>query len=175
MELLKYLWKFFGQNIYCSSPMPPKHETNDPSRFRIKLDPFLESKIPADLEPEIRLKKTHRTEEALVHELLHFDMLASGYPVYYFNEQIGFANSVMNICDHQVMIVKFESLGYDKNLFEGIGPKLKESQKVIVSEIKALEIRNNPADYTKKTSKYLRDKSIPFESYDILSMQMKLA
>jgi hypothetical protein len=75
--LARRLWEFFEFQLQCRLPNIDKDE---PSTWRIEIEPFLQTHRPGDLAPEVVIRDSPRREEALVHELLHLNLIVLGYP-----------------------------------------------------------------------------------------------
>ena len=99
----------------------PNIDKDKPSSFHIKIETFLQTHRPGDLAPEVVIRDSPRREEALVHELLHLNLIVLGYPRFriHTKEKWNLAGSILNKADHPVMLPTFTSFGYSEELFLG--------------------------------------------------------
>jgi len=103
--LAQRLWKFFEFQLQCRLPQIDKDK---PSSFSIKIELFLQTHRPGDLVPELVIRDSPRREEALVHELLHLNLIVLGYPKFRIHAkddgQWNLAANILNKADHPVML-----------------------------------------------------------------------
>jgi hypothetical protein len=119
--LARRLWEFFEFRLMCRLP---EIDTKEPSSFSIKIEPFLQTHRPGDLAPEVVIRDSPRREEALVHELLHLNLIMLGYPKFRIHHpkdspEWNLAGNILNKADHWVMLPTFTSFGYSEQQFLG--------------------------------------------------------
>jgi hypothetical protein len=108
----------------------------------------------------IGLADSDRVAEALVHELLHLELLRLGYPRFWFEKGNGIAKAIQNGADHVVMLPKFLALGYSADRF--LTPRdLTDLDRKYLVEIDALADLHNPEGYALSVSAYLTKGGYP--------------
>lgn len=160
VALAEGLWRFFNHRLLCSPP-----GDDETSRIRYGITRYAPVVKARSIIPSIRLAKSDRQEEALVHELLHLELLRQGYPRFYFDKmddkQAGLAGGIQNSADHEAMLPIFLRLGYRADRF--LTPrKLSARDQRLLGEIKALPGLEIPAGYTASVSGYLRRHGFTF-------------
>ena len=108
------LWNFYGCRLMCSTP-----KDQETSRIRYGITEYAPELKAADLVPMVLLAQSDRMEEALVHELLHLELVRLGYPRFYLDrtDRVGLAQGITNCSDHVVMRPLFTALGYSLDRF----------------------------------------------------------
>ena len=135
--LARSLWEFFEFRLACTV-----HEDDGvPSTTEIQ---GIHSPTDiGDVGIVITVRRTERTAEALVHELLHANMIASPYPIFHLDEPIGspkwfLGRGIINEADHVVIRPIFTSFGYDASRFMGRPPQpLSEEDQRLTARIHA--------------------------------------
>jgi hypothetical protein len=131
---------------------------------------FLKSRNPHDLQPTIHVRKSARTIEALVHELLHLDLILEGYPRFLIlaprdTDDCDLGLGITNNADHVLMRPKFLAMGYRNEAFTGDTRPLSESETVVLNVISKLSPVCTPEEFLRFVSNYLRSSLIRFESF----------
>jgi len=161
--LARRLWKFFEFQLQCRLPNIDKDE---PSTSHIKIEPFLQTHRPGDLAPEVVIRDSPRREEALIHELLHLNLILLGYPKFYIHakddEQWDLAGGILNKADHPVMLPTFKSFGYSEQLFLGPSRRpLTVREQRVNEDLEQLKSELvSPEGYCRGISAYLSNHSI---------------
>lgn len=153
------LWRFYGCRLMCSTP-----KEAETSRINYGIPKEYTSELKAqDLAPMIFLARSERMEEALLHELLHLELVRIGYPRFYFDrtERVGLCGGIANSADHVVMLPRFTTLGYDANRFLTPRP-LDANDEAILKEIEALPNLHTPAGYTASVPTHLKKHGFGF-------------
>jgi hypothetical protein len=165
--LAQRLWEFFEFKLVCRLPNIDKDE---PSCFRIKIEQFLQTHRPGDLAPEVVIRDSPRREEALVHELLHLNLIVLGYPRFRIHtkdrRQWNLAGGILNKADHPVMLPTFTSFGYSEEQFLRPSPRLSTALEQRVHEdLEQLKSELfSPERYCRVISAYLRNHSIEHDA-----------
>jgi hypothetical protein len=150
------LWEFFRFRLYCTIHA----DDGQPSSHHIDL--------PTENEPlqiRISLRQTHRQEEALVHELLHANLIPLGYPTFRIwarsDRKWRLAGGIINLADHVSMLPIFLSFGYSADRFLGPGKPETCEERRINAKIEALAPHlKTPQGYLAKVATCLRDEKI---------------
>jgi hypothetical protein len=160
LALAESLWRFFGYRLLCSQP-----REDTVSRIRYGIKDYVPVVKPSEITPSILLAKSARMEEALVHELLHLELLRLGYPRFFFDwigaKRDGLARGIQNCADHVVMLPLFVRLGYATDRFQTPG-EITETDAQRVNEIQALVGLQAPDGYASSVSAYLRKHGFSF-------------
>lgn len=153
------LWEFFNFRLHCSI------HANDgqPSTHHIDL--------PDKGEPlriGISLRQSHRQEEALVHELLHANLIPLGYPTFRIWESSDWkwrlAGGIINMADHVIMLPVFLSFGYSRDRFLGAGTRETRKERRISAKIDDIASNlSTPESYLTEISACLSSERITFE------------
>jgi hypothetical protein len=156
------LWEFFRFRLYCTT----QQDDGQPSTHHIDL--------PTENEPlriQISLRQTRRQEEALVHELLHANLIPLGYPTFRIWEppdddrKWRLAGGIINSADHIIMLPTFLSFGYSASRFFGPGnPDTSEERRIRVKVANIAINLQTPQGYAAEISSLLGDERIKFES-----------
>jgi len=154
--LARSLWEFFGFRLYCTI----QDDDGQPSAYHIDL--------PTGNEPlqiQISLRHTQRKEEALVHELLHTNLIPLGYPTFRIwarsDRKWRLAGGIINLADHVSMLPIFLSFGYSADRFLGPGKPETSEERRINAKIDALAPHlKTPQGYLAKVATCLRDEKI---------------
>ncbi len=114
-DLLTNVWEAFGPILFSSSP---EIET---SRYALRVQLLSDGKIGNSI-PSVGIKTgTGREVEALVHELLHINLIQLGFPRLCSNtvdgDAYGVAKVIINIADHRLILPKFLQMGFAEELF----------------------------------------------------------
>ena len=114
-DLLTDVWKAFGPILFSSSP---EIET---SRYAFRVQLLSDGKIGNSI-PSVGIKTgTGREVEALVHELLHINLIQLGFPRLCSNtvdgDAYGVAKVIINIADHRLILPKFLQMGFAEESF----------------------------------------------------------
>jgi hypothetical protein len=165
--LAQRLWEFFEFQLRCRLPNIDKDE---PSSFRIKIEPFLQTHRPGDLAPEVVVRDSPRREEALVHELLHLNLIVLGYPKFRIHakdtRQWNLAGGILNKADHPVILPTFTSFGYAEEQF--LGPsrrRLTALEQRVHEDLEQLKSELfSPERYGRAINHYLRSHSIKHDA-----------
>jgi hypothetical protein len=165
--LARSLWEFYHSRIYCTI------RGNDLKPNRIRLIGVLGPKQIGDVGFCISIRHDERQEEALVHELLHANLIPLGYRRFWINddsesEEYRRAAGIINLADHKLMRPIFLGFGYSENRFVGPGRELNDLELRIDKYFEA--VRNDlqePAQYLHYVGKCLSDHGVSFESMDI--------
>lgn len=160
--LARSLSEYFGFQLRCTMC----EDDSEPSRHRIE-----GIRGPSDIGPvriQIIVRKTERTVEALVHELLHARLIAIGYPTFWIEEEQGsqkwnLAGGIINNAEHVVMKPVFVSLGYDVARFLGPSKPLRDEHARIVTRLeRAAASLASPEGYLRVVSAELRQHDVSF-------------
>jgi hypothetical protein len=158
--LARSLWEFFHFRLYCyihaNDGQPSTHHIDLPDqgeRLRI----------------EISVRQSHRQEEALVHELLHANLIPLGYPTFRIwassDRKWRLAGGIINLADHIVMLPIFLSFGYSESKFLGPGTPESHEERRISAKIDALAHNlSTPQGYLSEISTCLRRENIKFKA-----------
>lgn len=150
MRLAETLWYFFGCRLGCN---PPKPAGSSKIIYGFPEEYALEFKAH-ECTPLIGLAESDRVEEALVHELLHLDLVRQGYPRFWIENPDGVSKGITNNADHVVMRPRFIALGYSADRFVTLS-ELTELDRKYLREIDALSNLHTPEGYTASVSAYL--------------------
>ena len=158
--LARSLATWFGRRLLCVV-IP---DDGQPNAFSIDGidDPTGESRI------RITVRQNHRTEEGLVHELLHANLIASGYPIFWINEEVDspewhLAAGIINCADHAVMEPVFVSFGYCRERFLGPSKPLRPEHEQLSMSLQGAAVEfSSPTGYVAGVAKHLRRNGIPF-------------
>jgi hypothetical protein len=165
VELVRRLWTFFGFQLICRLPQIDK---NEPSYWHIEIEQFLESHKTSDLAPTVVVRDSARREEALVHELLHLELIRLRYPRFRVwandDQQWKLAGGIFNYADHLIMLPMFISLGYGRDKFLGRSATPTALENRVHSELDKMEkdLRTSKG-YAMAVSKCLESHSIRHE------------
>jgi hypothetical protein len=170
--LVQNLWEFFEFRLECRLPNIDKEE---PSYWRIEIERFLQTRKAGDLAPQVVIRDSPRREEALVHELLHLNLIALGYPRFRINakddRQWHLAGGIVNNADHSVMLPTFKSFGYSEDRFLGNARPATPLEKQVQEDLE--QFRSDlcsPEGYGGVISDYLQSHSIEHETVWIAKM-----
>jgi hypothetical protein len=147
--LAERLWNFYGCRLMCGTP-------KDEPRSRINYGipkMYAPEHRAQDLVPVVKLAKSDRMEEALVHELLHLELVRNGYPRF-FSDGTGNGDlwlGITNNADHAVMRPLFTALGYSLDRFT-TPSELDDEESRVIAEIDALPNLHTPEGYTVSVS-----------------------
>lgn len=157
LALSEALWRFFGCRLGCNPPKPA-----DSSKIIYGLPEDYAPEVKADqCTPLIGLADSDRVEEALVHELLHLELVRLGYPRFWFKGGDGIAKAIQNNADHVVMLPKFTALGYSSHRF--LTPREPtEADERYLREIDALPNLHTPEGYAASVSACLQRHGFSF-------------
>jgi hypothetical protein len=170
--LVQRLWEFFEFRLQCRLPNIDKDK---PSTSRIDIEPFLKTHRPGDLAPEVVIRDSPRREEALVHELLHLNIILLGYPRFRIHaknrQQWNLAAGIVNNADHPIMLPRFTSFGYSEHQFVGASRPPTPLEQRVHEDLKQLEGKlRSPEGYSRAISSYLRNHSIEHDVVWIAKM-----
>ncbi len=163
ITLLNDLWEFFEFRIGCIGP----EERDEPSTNIIYLDSFLRDKTIISLKPTIRLRQSPRIEEALVHELLHLNLIPLGFPKYRLYDpgdvsKRSLAKGILNNADHTVMRPIYLEFGYEEDKFFGPSKKHTDVENEVITHLSNLEKMKTPELFSDHVGDYLRENGITF-------------
>jgi len=171
VSLVQSLWEYFDGALECQFP---QIDPTLPSSCRVEIDAFLETKKLRALAPKIVVRNTDRKEEALVHELLHLNLIRLGFPRFRIfhddeeSEKRNLADGIINLADHFVMGPTFGSLGYREDRFMGRTHNLTEREERTLEAVTKVGNRlAAPGRYTIEISQLLRLGKIAFEAVAI--------
>ena len=159
IALAERLWNFYGCRLICSRP---KEQPRSRINYGIPKEYAPEHKAQ-DLVPMVILANSGRVEEALVHELLHLELVRKGYPRF-FSDGDGDGDlwfGITNNADHAVMRPLFTELGYSLDRFT-TPSELDDDEKRVIAEIDALPNLHTPDGYTASVSAYLKKNGFGF-------------
>lgn len=116
----------------------------------------------------IKLRRNSRSEEALVHELLHSNMIPLGYPIFWLAEQEctkwNLGRDILNSAEHQVMLPMFLQLGYPKDRFLGPSEPLCTEGERIIADLEAMKnTLSSPTGFMRQMSRYLTGHGIKWQ------------
>jgi hypothetical protein len=110
------------------------------------------------------IRDSPRREEALVHELLHLNLIVLGYPKFriYRKDKWNLAGGIINKADHPVMLPTFTSFGYSEERFLGPSRRSRTALEQRVHEdLEQLKSELfSPERYGRAISGYLSNHSI---------------
>ncbi len=160
------LWQFFEFRLTCRFPQIDKDQA---SYWHIDIEQFVESHKPGDLAPQVVVRDTPRREEALLHELLHLNLIPLGYPRFRIWEkdevELALAEGIINNADHAIMLPIFLSLGYAENRFLSaaraptpLGDRVRRDIEKLAAQVVT------PKGYGRCMSDYLESHSIRHEA-----------
>ena len=161
VALAEALWTFFHYRLLCGisgSAGESQIDYNFPPEYAPVVN-------PGEMTPSIRLARSDRQAEALVHELLHLELLRIGYPKFWFDRgdsaKRGLARGIQNSADHEVMLPIFIGLGYAGDRF--LTPRVSTADDSrILGEIKTLADLQDPKGYASSVSTYLHRQGFNF-------------
>lgn len=159
------LWKFFNFQLYCTI----RDNDGEPSTHRIELPDEVGGTAGEQLRIMISLCRSERQEEALVHELLHANLIPLGYPKFRIweapdSEKWPLAEGITNLADHLVMLPIYLSFGYAEERFLGPCRPLSDREKHVAVDLERVASElSTPAGYLAEVSAYLRSRGINFE------------
>jgi hypothetical protein len=160
VRLANDLWDFFEAGLVCTI----KRDDGEPNEFR--LDGIESPNVIGDIRFVITLRQTDRLEEGLVHELLHANLIALGYPTYWLSEQERFrwicGRDILNLAAHQVMQPAFVSLGYAEDRFVGPHAPLGKEGERVVADLDQMDL-STPESFGVNISAYLHKREVAFE------------
>jgi hypothetical protein len=171
--LAQRIWEFFEFQLVCRLPDIDK---NEPSSCHIEIESFLQTHTLGDLAPEVVIRESPRREEALVHELLHLNLILLGYPRFCIHakdvRQWKLAGGIINNADHPVMLPTFTSFGYSEDRFRGPPQPLTPLERRVHEDLKKLEteLRSTQERYGRAVSNCLRNYSIKHDVVWIAKM-----
>lgn len=121
-----------------------------------------------DVSIAIKLRRNSRSEEALVHELLHSNMIPLGYPVFWLDEQEctewNLGRDILNSAEHQVMLPMFLQLGYSEDRFLGPSDQLCAKGERIMTDLEAMKkTLSSPTGFMRQMSGYLTGHGIQWQ------------
>lgn len=154
------LWSYFSFRIYFSL----RRDDGKPGRIRRF---GVEATGCRDFGVCISVPQTERQEEALVHELLHVNLLREGYPMIWVDEcdegMWALAGGIINNAEHVPMMPTYLNLGYAEGRFLGPEKQPTENEKSVFDDINDMSpLLLSPASYLDALSAYLRQHQIPF-------------
>jgi hypothetical protein len=161
-ELARSLWGFFGFRVRCTLC----DDDAEPSTHRVE-GVHGPSEI-SSIGIHITVRRTDRAAEALVHELLHAQLIASGYPTFWIDEEQGsekwnIAAGITNNADHVVIRPTYLYLGYDPARFLGPSKPLRYEHLRIIARLEtAASLLSSPEGYLDVVSAELREQNITF-------------
>jgi hypothetical protein len=165
--LAQSLWEFFRYQIYCTI----RDDDGKPNRYRI--DGIHSPEKIDDIRIAISLRRNERLEEALVHELLHLNLIPMGYPRFWIDEERGsdkcvLAGGMINLADHEVMQPTYLSLGYSEDRFLGKSRTLTKREGTLKADFSRMpdELRS-PLGYLTRMSACLESQAIKFRPLHI--------
>jgi hypothetical protein len=171
--LAQRLWEFFEFRLVCRLPNIDKEE---PSSCQIEIERFLQTRKAGDLAPQVVIRDSPRREEALVHELLHLNLIALGYPRFRITAKKGgrkwkLTGGIVNIADHPVMLPTFKSFGYSEDRFLGTSRPATPLEKQVQEDLEQFESDLcSPEGYGRVISDYLQRHSIEHKTVWIAKM-----
>ncbi len=150
-QLARDLCRFFDGRLTCE--IVP----DDGKCSRFKLTGVTSSTEIGDVGGVVTVRRNRRLEEAVVHELLHANLIALGYPTFFLSNQFEFfwnrGENILNLAAHEVMLPTFLALGYDEKKFVG-SCDLKEDGQEVVRELKAMDL-STPESFAARMLEYL--------------------
>jgi hypothetical protein len=171
------LWQFFDFRLSCCV----QEDDGDASRYGIKIETFLDSKNSGDLQPYVSIRRTERQEEALVHELLHINLILLGYPRFRIWEEPGsskwnLAAGITNDADHLVMFPIYLSFGYREDRFLGPSRTPTQLEKRVSANLAEMGTQlSTPEGYGVEVFRYLRSHAINCEPVSIAGLILQEA
>lgn len=172
------LWQFFDFRLSCRV----QEDDGDASRYGIEIEEFLNSKNPGDLQPYVSIRRTERLEEALVHELLHINLILLGYSRFRIWEEPGsskwnLAGGITNGADHLVMFPIYLLFGYREDRFLGPNRPPTPLERRVSADLAAMKTQlSTPEGYSAEVFQYLRSHSIncgPVSIADLILQRAK--
>jgi hypothetical protein len=168
------LWEFFNYQLYCTI----RDDDGEPSRHRLDLVEIGESKAVGDVRVLISLRRTERKEEALVHELLHANLIPLGYPNFRIRETESekwiLAKGITNNADHVAMLPTYLLFGYSKDRFLGPSKSLNDREKRVITDLERMAADLwTPDGYLACVSTYLARHNINFEAIHLADTIIK--
>lgn len=166
-QLARSLWERFGFRVRCTLC----DDDAEPSTHRIE-GVHGPSEI-SSIGIHIAVRRTDRAAEALVHELLHAQLIASGYPTFWIDEEQesekwNLDAGITNNADHVVTRPAYLCLGYDPARFLGPSKPLRHEHARIVARLEAAApLLSSPEGYLDVVSAELRDQDITFFPLDL--------
>jgi len=163
------LWQFFNYQLYCAV----RDEADRSNRCRI--DGILNPSKVDEIRIFISIRQDRRAEEALVHELLHANLIPLGYPRFWIDEEEAsgkwvLAAGVINLADHVVIRPIYSSLGYSVDEFLSPSRPLNEREKRVDAELQLVkDVLATPAGYSAQLAAYLKHHDIKFHVLDLVS------
>ena len=166
--MLREVWEFTSFQLVCVIC----EDDGKPSKYRLDVGAFRASGKLADLLPTITLKKTPRSEEAFVHELLHLEVARRGFPRFIFRpptdpKRLPLAAGIQNIADHVVMLPIFQALGYREDLFLGPALTPTEEEALVLRHFSAMNPICTPRVYGDVVAPFLLKHDIHFDSVSL--------
>lgn len=159
------LWEFFDRKLICRRP---NIDIDLPNKFHIEIEDFLASRKLGDLAPEVVIRRNSRQEVGLVHELLHLNLIALGFPSFRIwadeedDETWNLAGGIVNNAEHVPMLPTFISLGYAETQFLGPSCPYNVREIRVFEDIAKLRpVLFDPRSYGPAVSSYLASRSIP--------------
>jgi len=170
--LAQSLWEFFEFRLVCRLP---NIEKKRPSSCHIEIERFLQTRKAGDLTPQVVIRDSPRRQEALVHELLHLNLIALGYPRFRINAkddpQWNLAGGIVNKADHPVILPTFKSFGYSEDRFLGNSRPATPLEKQVQEDLEQFKSDLcTPEGYGRVISDYLQSHSIEHETIWIAKM-----
>lgn len=154
-QLARELWEFFNYELYCTI----QPATADSSRFKIL--PPIDDLATVNSEPRVimvSIRESERMEEALVHELLHGELIRRGYPVFFIHDQHDtpawkYGAMIKNNAEHVVFKPIYLSFGYSEDRFTQPA-SLTDEEKRIICELQTMD-RSTPDKFQNAIDAYM--------------------
>jgi hypothetical protein len=104
-----------------------------------------------------------------LHELLHANLIPSGYPRFWVNEcsseKWQLAGGIINLADHIVIEPIYLSFGYSRKRFLGPSRPLSNREKRVAADLQEIAAKLvTPAGYLTHVSAYLQSYDIKYEA-----------
>jgi hypothetical protein len=165
VTLVHSIWEFFEGRVECAIVT----DDGEPSRHRVIGIGDTPKKI-GDVGVAITVRQSDRMEEAFVHELLHANLIRSGYPTFWIDEfddseewRIG--GGITNNADHVAMRPTYLSLGYASGRFSGIS-ELSKLESRVIEELDTFDL-STPGKYLTKVSSFLLKWNVRHEAINL--------
>ncbi len=163
-QLARELWEFFNHELYCTI----QPATGEASRFKIL--PPIDDVATVNSKPRVimlSIRKSQRIEEALVHELLHGELIRRGYPVFFIHDEQDsrawkYGAMIKNNAEHVVVKPIFLSLGYSEDRFTSPTKPLNDEEKRIIADLDPMDL-STPDKFRKAVDTYMAAHNIRAE------------
>jgi len=164
--LANSLWDFYRHRIYCTL----QDANADSGRIRMLgvMGPTQISKLGFS----ISIPDDDRKADALVHELLHANLIPLGYPRFWLNhdgesQQFCRGGGIINLADHKAMLPVFLALGYSEARFLRESRKLNEFEEQVNTYFERVkESLQQPNAYRQHVENCFSEHGISFELLD---------